>query len=158
MEQKTATMTPEEILAGFKNLTLNEGEVYVELKRVLPPDSKDLVKYVAPVDVFDFTSPRIYANILCKRGIDGKLTSVRTGKEVKRLSRYDQVCYVGTEETSVGAAFDYDDVKILYTRRWVPGKKEAEYFFAVRECRDCEVIHHRVWGEEIDSVPKPPKM
>jgi len=123
------------------------------MKRIMPPDSKDWGKYVAPVDVFDFTSPRIYANILCKRGIDGKLTSVRTGKEVKRLSRYDQVCYVGTYKTAVGAAFDYDDVQIQYKRRWVPGQKEPVYFWGLRECRDCECVHHRVWGEEIASVP-----
>ena len=141
-------MEKNEILKSFKNLEGN-GRKLVEVKRVAPAFSKDLGKYIPDVDTLDFNNERIYANIPCWQDDKGNLTSIRTGKPVKRISRLDQVC-----EAGFGSAFDYDDVHIIYTRRWLPGQRQPEYFFAVRKCRDCEVVHHRAFGEHLTEPPR----
>ena len=133
----------------FKNLQSN-GRQLGSLVRIMPlsfwMDNNR-------IDFTDYTNPRIYAIIPCWMDNEGNMTSLRTGKPVKKLSGLDQFRPEG-----FGDAYDYDDgVKIIYTRRWPQGSKKPEYFFAKRECRDCECVHHRAFGEEITSIPETKK-
>jgi len=125
------------IKKSFVNIEGN-GRKLVEVKRVAPA-MEACCEWVPPVDLLDFNNPRIYANIPCWQDENGNLTSIRTGAPIKLFSRLDQVCGV-----SVGTGFDYEDFKILYTRQG----------FILRMCRDCEVVHHRCFGEEITEIPK----
>ena len=142
-------MTHEEILKSFKNIEGN-GRKLVELKRVAPVTTIVWGKYIPPVDTFDFKSDRIYANIPCWQDDKGNLTSLRTGKPVKTLTRLDQICVVGTGRATWGASFDYDDIHIIC----VPTPDHKHEHFVVRTLRDCEVVHHRAFGEELTAPPK----
>ena len=137
-----------QVLKTFVNLKA-ENRQLVSVVRIEPPAP---FTYSSPIDFTDYTSPRIYAIIPCWQDKDGKLTSIRTGKVIQKITYHDQIRREG-----FGSGFDYDDIKIVYTRRWVPGKKKPEYFFTERLCRDCELVHFRAFGEEITELPRKKK-
>ena len=130
------------VLASFKNLEAN-GRKLVSVVRIRP-----LAWWMGArsLDLTDFSSPRIWAIIPGWMDEKGEITSLRTG-EVVKVGRYDDVRSEG-----VGDAFDYEDgTKIIRTRGWKDGKWGE--FFAVRECRDCECVHHRAFGESLREDP-----
>ena len=126
------------LVEKFANLD-DKGREFVAVVRMRPPATSE------SIDILDYKSPRIWAIIPCWKDKDGQLTSIRTGNPIKPLWR-DSV-----RSVRVGTGFDYDDIKIIYTRKWNLGK--PEYIFAVRTCDDNACVHHRAWGEELTKAP-----
>lgn len=130
------------VMDSFKNLEA-KGRKLVSVVRIRP-----LPFWMGnrPLDFTDYESKRIWAIIPGWMDAKGVITSLKTG-EVVRVGRYDDIRYEG-----VGHAYDYEDgVKIIRTRGWKDGKWGE--FFAVRECRDCECVHHRAFGESLKEDP-----
>lgn len=135
-------MEQNNVLASFANLEGN-GRKLVSVVRIQP-----LPYWGAQprIDETDFTNKRIWAIIPGWMDDNGVVTSLKTGAPV-RVGGYDQIRHEG-----VGHAYDYEDgAKIIYTRGWKDGVRGE--FFAVRECRDCECIHHRAFGEAPTENP-----
>lgn len=129
-------------LASFNNLEAN-GRQLVSVVRIRP------VPFWANegrIDFTDYTSKRIWAIIPGWKDEKGVITSLKTG-EVVPVGRFDEV-----RQEGFGAAYDYEDGnRIIYTRGWK--NEKWGLFFAVRECRDCECVHHRAFGEALKKDP-----
>lgn len=131
------------VLDSFKNLD-PKGRELVVLVRMYPRSW-----YNGKIDFTVYEHPDIWAVIPAWKSADGTLTSLRTGTPLK-IGKYDEV-----RSETWGTAFNYpDDAKVIYTRFWVPGKKEPEYRFVERQCRDCECVVVKAHGEELTEAPK----
>ena len=131
------------ILDSFKNLDPQGRELVVVVRQY--PRSW----YDGKIDFTVYEHPDIWAVIPAWKSANGTLTSLRTGKIVK-VGEHDKI-----RPQPWGTAFNYPDgAKVIYTRFWVPGKKEPEYRFVERQCRDCECIVIKAHGEELKEAPK----
>lgn len=133
----------EKVLDSFKNLD-PQGRNLVVVVRQYPRSW-----YNGKIDFTVYEHPDIWAKIPCWKDANGVLTSIKTGQVIS-LGRHDEV-----RSETWGTAFDYPDgAKVIYARFWVPGKKEPEYRFVERQCRDCECIVIKAHGEELKEAPK----
>ena len=116
----------------FKNLQSNDRQLG-SLVRIMPlsfwMDNNR-------IDFTDYTNPRIYAIIPCWMDNEGNMTSLRTGKPVKKLSGLDQFRPEG-----FGDAYDYDDgVKIIYTRRPSQSIRRRDHFDSRKKVKEASIF------------------
>ncbi len=131
------------VLGSFKNLNPQGRELVVVVRQY--PRSW----YAGRIDFTDYAHKDIWAVIPAWKDANGVLTSIKTGNVIN-LGKHDEV-----RPEAWGVAFVYPDgADIQYIRFWVPGKKEPEYRFVERQCRDCECIVIKAHGEELKEAPK----